>query len=400
MKLNTTTTSIKLFASIFGMLLLSISLTAKSQQNNNPIEVSFYTTKGDFVVELYYDKAPVTVKNFITYVKDGFYDNTLFHRVVPDFVVQGGGFIAGMAAKEPRAPIPNESLNGLINERGSLAMARKRLPDSATSQFYINLVDNSDLDPRGSQFGYTVFGKVVEGMDVLDLISAVPTQDSLRFKNVPIEDTLVLSAKLSKGTVPGNTVIFEGAAKAANYIAGKHYIELPVAVETSAFNAVEVVEVFSYGCQHCYSFEKLMAPWVANLEDGVQFKKSPAIWNGLMRLFAHTFYTINQQPQAEDLHQKIFDQIVLDGRPLLSESMIGKFFSENGINEKDFAEIFDSKSVVDQVSKAENRVKLYQIEGIPAMIVNGKYRVSAATAGGQKEMLEVVDYLIRKEKKT
>jgi thiol:disulfide interchange protein DsbA len=117
-----------------------------------------------------------------------------------------------------------------------------------------------------------------------------------------------------------------------------------------------------------------------------------------MRLFAHTFYTIEQQPKAKELHQKIFDQIVIDGRPLLSELMIGKFFSENGVNEQVFAEIFDSKAVIRQVADAEMRVKRYRIEGIPAMVVNGKYRVSLATAGGAEEMLKVVDYLIAKEK--
>lgn len=386
---------------VLWILVISVSLQSAAQAKDDAIEVSFQTSKGDFVVELYPDKAPITVNNFVSYVSSGFYDNTLFHRVVPDFLVQGGGFIKGMLAKKPREGIQNESLNGLKNQRGTLGMARKRLPDSATSQFYINLVDNGDLDPRGSQFGYTVFGKVIKGMDVIDQISTVTTKNSMRFKDVPTEDTLVLSATLSKGAAFADALagmLVEPILKTSNYIAGKHYIELPEAVATTAFNAVEVVEVFSYVCQHCYSFEKLVTPWAENLEEGVQFKKSPAIWNGLMRLFAHTFYTIEKQPQAQDLHQKIFDQIVLEGRPLLSELMIGKFFSENGIKEEAFAKTFDSKGVIDQVANAEMSTKRYQIQGIPAMIVNGKYRVSSATAGGQKEMLEVVDYLIRKEK--
>ncbi len=375
----------------------SLSAEESAQEIGSSVEVSFKTSKGDFVVELYPQKAPLTVNNFVDYVESGYYDNTIFHRVVADFLVQGGGFNKGMIAKQPKEAIVNESLNGLKNNRGMLGMARKKLPDSATSQFYINLVDNADLDPRGSQFGYTVFGKVISGMDVIDQLSTVAIEDTPRFKNVPTEDMFVLSAAVTKG----QSLVAKGikaVQNAGNYIAGEHYIELADAVETKAFNAIEVVEVFSYGCQHCYSFEKMLTPWAENLQADVQFSKSPAIWNGLMRLFAHTFYTIEQQPKAKELHQKIFDQIVIDGRPLLSELMIGKFFSENGVNEQVFAEIFDSKAVIRQVADAEMRVKRYRIEGIPAMVVNGKYRVSLATAGSPEEMLKVVDYLIAKEK--
>ncbi|MBL4673038.1 MAG: peptidylprolyl isomerase [Arenicella sp.] len=389
--------STSLWVITLAIITLSVSLLSSAQEIDGSVEVSFKTSKGDFVVELYPEKAPITVKNFVSYVASGYYDNTLFHRVVDGFLVQGGGFNKGMVAKKPNEAIVNESLNGLKNERCMLGMARKKLPDSATSQFYVNLVDNQDLDPRGSQFGYTVFGKVISGMDVIDQLSTVATEDTLRFKNVPVEDMLVLFAAVTKGQSLVATDV-EPAQKVGNYIAGKHYIELAEAVETKAFNAIEVVEVFSYGCQHCYSFEKVLTPWAKNLQADVQFSKSPAIWNGLMRLFAHTFYTIEKQPQAQDLHQKIFDQIVIDGRPLLSELMIGKFFSENGVNEQVFAETFDSKAVIRQVADAEMRVKQYQIEGIPAMIVNGKYRVSLASAGGPAEMLKVVDYLIAKEK--
>jgi peptidyl-prolyl cis-trans isomerase A (cyclophilin A) len=387
----------RLWVIALAIITVCASSSLSAQEVDRSIEVSFKTSKGDFVVELYQEKAPVTVKNFVSYVTSGYYDNTIFHRVVADFLVQGGGFNKGMLAKQPKEAIVNESLNGLKNQRGMLGMARKKLPDSATSQFYVNLVDNQDLDPRGSQFGYTVFGKVISGMDVVDQLSTVATQDTPRFKNVPVQDMFVLSATVTKGR---NLVATDTkpVQKAGTYIAGKHYIELAEAVETKAFNAVEVVEVFSYGCQHCYSFEKKLNPWAKNLQADVQFSKSPAIWNGLMRLFAHTFYTIEKQPQAKDLHQKIFDQIVIDGRPLLSELMIGKFFSENGVNEQVFAETFDSKAVIRQVADAETRVKRYQIQDIPAMVVNGKYRVSLATAGGPEEMLKVVDYLIAKEK--
>src|SRR5262249_32273032 len=147
---------------------------------NNPV-VLIKTNMGDIKVELYEDKAPITVKNFLGYVDDKFYDNTIFHRVIgkpnaeKDFMIQGGGFEKGMKEKNTRDPIKNESSNGLSNVRGTLAMARTRVPDSATAQFYINVADNEFLDKAkaGDGVGYCVFGKVIEGMDVVDKIKAV-----------------------------------------------------------------------------------------------------------------------------------------------------------------------------------------------------------------------------------
>lgn len=370
------------------------------------VEVSIETSKGSFAIELYPDKAPLTVENFVGYVRDGFYNETLFHRVVSDFVVQAGGFQKGMKLKATKAGIENESLNGLKNERGAVAMARQRQPDSATSQFFVNLKDNDDLDPRGSQFGYTVFGKVISGMDVIDKIAALPVEKVGPFKNVPSDDVLIVSAKIMSGLVPTKASATRKQTP-KKFIAGQHYIELadtevhgfkqPRNSAAKSSKAVEVVEVFSYGCQHCYRFEKIVMPWADTLKRGVEFRKTPAIWNGLMRLFAHTFYTIEGQKKPRQLHQKLFDQIVLDGRPMLSESMIGAFFSENGVDEKAFATAFDSTQTAEHVVEAEALMKVYQIESIPALIINGKYRVSAATAGSQKAMLEVADYLIEKE---
>ncbi|MGC9163003.1 MAG: peptidylprolyl isomerase [Thiomonas sp.] len=159
--------------------------------------VEFTTTLGKFVVQLDPARAPKTVANFLDYVKSGFYKGTIFHRVIPGFMVQGGGFTPDMKQKPTRAPIPLESRNGLHNLRGTIAMARTADPNSATSQFFINVVDNPSLDyPRPDGYGYAVFGKVISGMDVIDKIVAVPTKDEGPFQNVPVKPVLIEDAKL------------------------------------------------------------------------------------------------------------------------------------------------------------------------------------------------------------
>lgn len=140
-----------------------------------PPEVRIVTTEGSFLVRLDPTRAPLTVKNFLAYVRSGFYDGTLFHRIVPGFVIQGGGYTVNYKEKKTLPPIPNESGNGLSNLRGTIAMARGSASDSATSQFYINLADNTRLDPHPGHWGYAVFGRVVAGMNVVDKIAAVPT---------------------------------------------------------------------------------------------------------------------------------------------------------------------------------------------------------------------------------
>ena len=151
------------------------------------------TTKGTIVVELYPLNAPVTVANFLQYVTDGFYKNKIFHRVINNFVIQGGGFDAQLSLAANRAPIKLEVCNGLSNTRGTIAMARTSDLNSATSQFYVNVVDNTTLDTNGG--GYAVFGKVVSGMDVVDLIKAVPTQTVNGFgTDVPVTPITITSA--------------------------------------------------------------------------------------------------------------------------------------------------------------------------------------------------------------
>ena len=157
------------------------------------------TSMGTITVELDDAKAPITVKNFIDYVKSGHYDGTIFHRVIDGFMIQGGGFTKDMNQKETRAPIKNEAANGLKNARGTLAMARTMVVDSATSQFFINLVDNDFLDYRGPDprmFGYAVFGKVTDGMEVVDRIAKVKTGFAGPHQNVPEEPVVIRKVHL------------------------------------------------------------------------------------------------------------------------------------------------------------------------------------------------------------
>lgn len=161
--------------------------------------VAFETSEGRIVVEVQADKAPKTVANFLQYVKDGFYDGTIFHRVINGFMIQGGGFTQTMVQKPTRASVPIESTNGLKNVRGAVAMARTSDPNSATAQFFIDVVDNPRLDyPSFDGYGYTVFGNVVEGMDVVDKIRAVATGRREGFENVPLTPVLIKTARIAK----------------------------------------------------------------------------------------------------------------------------------------------------------------------------------------------------------
>jgi cyclophilin family peptidyl-prolyl cis-trans isomerase len=161
----------------------------------NP-KVAFETSLGRFVLELDQKKAPVTVENFLGYVRSGHFDGTIFHRVIPGFMVQGGGFDAQMSQKRTGAPIVNEAKNGLKNDRGTVAMARTNDPNSATAQFFVNTVDNAFLNKAPGNDGYAVFGKVVEGMDVVDRIEKVRTANRGGHQNVPVEPVVVTKASI------------------------------------------------------------------------------------------------------------------------------------------------------------------------------------------------------------
>ena len=157
--------------------------------------IRFETTLGNFTVELFEDKAPVSAENFLKYVDEGFFDGTVFHRIVPGFVIQGGGFTEDMTQKKNHPPIKNEADNGVKNSRGTLSMARTNDINSATSQFFVNLKDNDFLDHSRGNFGYAVFGKVTEGMDVIDKIAAVKTGRRRGFEDVPLDAVIMTSVR-------------------------------------------------------------------------------------------------------------------------------------------------------------------------------------------------------------
>ncbi|GAB1457931.1 MAG: peptidylprolyl isomerase [Spirochaetia bacterium] len=165
----------------------------------NPV-ATFKTSLGTFNIELFADKSPATVKNFTTYIEEGFLDGTIFHRVIPGFMIQGGGMMPGLKEKETKAPIKNEADNGVPNDRGSIAMARTSDPHSATCQFFINVVNNKPLNYKSkdqSGWGYCAFGAVTSGMDVVDAIAAVETGNRAMHQNVPKTDVIIESVTLS-----------------------------------------------------------------------------------------------------------------------------------------------------------------------------------------------------------
>jgi len=183
-------------ATLVTWAIAGISMAAAA----NP-KVELDTSKGKIVIELFPEKAPETVKNFINYVDTKYYDGTIFHRVIPNFMIQGGGFTSDMKTKSAGAPIKNEADNGLKNDRGTIAMARTGDPHSATAQFFINTVNNDFLNHQSKTqqgWGYVVFGKVITGMDVVDAISAVKTVTRGGFRDVPSETIEIRSAKVLK----------------------------------------------------------------------------------------------------------------------------------------------------------------------------------------------------------
>ena len=187
------------------LFILTLSIIVIGAQAGSPAqptgktEVVLETSKGDITFELFVDEAPISTTNFLEYVKSEFYNGTIFHRVVADFVVQGGGLTPDMQRKETRASIANEADNGLANERGTVAMARTRDPHSATSQFFVNLKNNAFLNHRSktlSGWGYTVFARVSQGMDVVDQIAASPTGSGTGVPNVPLEPIMINNARM------------------------------------------------------------------------------------------------------------------------------------------------------------------------------------------------------------
>ena len=186
----------QLFAVLFSLLLCCTMQSSHSLTQGKLTMVKLHTNKGVITLQLDAEKAPNTVKNFLEYVNSGFYTNTIFHRVINNFMIQGGGFEPGMTQKKPNAPIKNEAANGLKNDNYTIAMARTGDPHSATAQFFINVKDNSFLNYPGQDgWGYCVFGKVVDGKDVVDAIRNVKTGTRSGFQDVPLEDVIITQAE-------------------------------------------------------------------------------------------------------------------------------------------------------------------------------------------------------------
>ncbi len=190
----------RLFARILCLVALLSALGAAHAANPY---VELETDQGNVVLELYPDKAPKTVENFLQYVRDGHYVGTIFHRVIPGFMVQGGGFDASMREKSTRPPIENEARNGLKNDVGTIAMARTPAPHSASAQFFVNVAANRFLDyPSSDGWGYAVFGKVVRGMDVISAITRVPTRNLGMHQNVPVTPVMIRGARVLDALPP------------------------------------------------------------------------------------------------------------------------------------------------------------------------------------------------------
>jgi cyclophilin family peptidyl-prolyl cis-trans isomerase len=385
---------------LLALVFMQGLLVSQANASTKP-EVVFETSMGSFTLELFPGKAPKTVANFLAYVDDGFYDNTIFHRVIPDFVIQGGGFEPGMKYRKPGAPVKNESSNRLKNLTGTISMARRTHPDTATSQFYINLSHNSSLDYISDlQPGYTVFGRVSKGMDVIDKISVVETTIVGRSKDVPKDDVALLSVKrkVSADSVKEDENADALAQKQGSFVAGEHYVVLDRPVPTRDNSKIEVVELFSYGCPHCYEFEPLVKEWGKQQAGDVDFWFSPAVWSKSMELYAKAFYTARELDVEEKIHLPLFTAIVIKQKSIRNESDLADFFAQYGVDKKIFTETFNSAAVEKRARHAEERVRLYKPVGVPEIIVNGKYRVDRMRAGGLTEMLAVAEYLVNKER--
>ncbi len=187
---------------IFSMMLLlttTLSFATENKMSDTPSKVKLTTSLGEIIIQLNPEKAPVSSVNFLTYVNEGFYNNTIFHRIIPGFMAQGGGFDTDFSQKAVHDPIKNEADNGLANKRGSIAMARTNVPDSATAQFFINYKDNASLNhtsPTSSGWGYAVFGEVIDGMDVVDAMAKQPTGNRGGHQDVPKTDIIVEKAEV------------------------------------------------------------------------------------------------------------------------------------------------------------------------------------------------------------
>jgi thiol:disulfide interchange protein DsbA len=252
-----------------------------------------------------------------------------------------------------------------------------------------------------------VFGKISKGMDVINKISMVETTTVDRSKDVPKDDVVLLSVKRKS---PADSVkaakyseVPEKETSAAEkkkntFVAGEHYIVLDEPVATRDSSKIEVLEMFSYGCPHCYEFESQIHAWRKQQASDVDFWYSPAVWSKTMGLYARAFYAARALNVMDDIHFPLFTSIVVEQRKLSNESELAEFFAEHGVDKETFVEAMQSPAVIKQAEAAEARVRSYKPVGVPEIVVNGKYRVDRMHAGGLTEMLMVTDYLVNRER--
>lgn len=379
-----------------GQQLSQKELTALKAQ-----QVVFETNKGNFVIELYPDKSPLSVSNFIAYVKQGFYEGTIFHRSLPGVIIQGGGFSKGMNLKATNAPVKNESDNLLPNVKGSVSMARKDPADSATSQFFINLRNNPSLDYRADKPGYTVFAKVVQGLDLLEALARNKTEIQGAHQNVPIEAIVIKSVKLTeRPTLKEVAANGTETAKTKVFQEGVHYVKLKTPLPLINTKKVEIVSAFSYGCGHCYGLYGATQDWKAAQRKKIDFSFFHAVWSNAMRIYARTYYTAIALGVDKNMHVPLYEAIVIHQQKLSNKEEIAAFFESYGVDKAKFIEVFDSEAIVKRVGQAEKLTKAYNLASVPEFIVAGKYRLDPMRAGGVKEIFEVMDYLIEKESKS
>lgn len=382
---------------LLGAAMLASGIVSAQEQaadaatpDESTVEVVFETTLGKFTIGLFPGKAPLTVANFLSYVDQGFYDGSLFHRVIPGFMVQGGGFDRALNRKSTFPPIANESGNGLQNEVGTVAMARTSDPDSATSQFFINLAFNANLDARGNRPGYAVFGRVSEGMDVVEQIAKAPTATLGQFRDMPQEDIVILSARRA------GVAVDEVAQR--TFTAGVDFVVLDEAIPTSDPERIEVVEAFSYACPYCFQLEPYVQVWRQQQSEDVNFRQFHAAWNDSMRLYAQVFLTARHLGVLDRIHVPLFNALQAEQRPLRSPGEMAAFFETFGVERDAFIAAFRSPEVRDQLLATEQRVQDYELSGVPQFVVNGKYRIDPVRAEGRERMLQVVDFLVQQER--
>lgn len=392
-----------LFSLVSVLCLLAANITAANAE-----EVVFKTTMGAFTLSLDAEKAPKTVENFLSYVDEGYYDGTIFHRIIPGFMIQGGGFEKGMNKKKTHPAIINESQNGLKNLRGSISMARTNSPNSATSQFFINVNDNSSLDPQGMRAGYAVFGKITEGMEVVDKIVTAPTGKIGSFSDVPKKDIVILSAKRKTVALSISINDIKKEVKAlderrsgqstSGFRAGDHYVILDKPVATRDSSKVEVLEIFAYGCAHCYEFEPHIKNWAFRQKKDIDFRKLPAVFNEPMKYFARAFYVADELGILDKTHDPLFRALVIEQKNIRLKKDLFDIYAKYGAKKADFDKVYKSSKVDKQVQLSEALMRVYKPVSAPEIVVNGKYRVERMHAGGLDKMLEIVDFLVEKER--